>query len=102
MDYGSQKMEELIKKIERMSHEEFNALCDRAEVEMGNYTSNSTLCCHWCQVPLGNATKVTLLNGNLPVCDLCLMKAKEPLNSAPLKGVNTPKENDAWKKLFYA
>lgn len=39
-------------------------------------TSN-TLCCHWCGVNLSMAAKVTILNGNLPVCDLCLMRAKE-------------------------
>lgn len=37
--------------------------------------SNSTLCCYWCGIPLGQATRVTYLNGNLPVCDLCLMRA---------------------------
>ncbi len=41
---------------------------------MNYYTSNSTLCCHWCKTPLGNALKITYLNGNLPVCDLCLLK----------------------------
>ena len=39
---------------------------------MNTYTSNSTLCCHWCKIPLGNASQVTYLNGNLPICDLCL------------------------------
>lgn len=39
------------------------------------YVTNSSLCCHWCHIPLGNASKVTYLNGNLPVCDLCLLKA---------------------------
>lgn len=34
MDYGSQKMEELIEKIESMSGEEFNALCERAEKDL--------------------------------------------------------------------
>jgi hypothetical protein len=37
--------------------------------------TNSSLCCHWCGVLLGNASRVTYLNGNLPVCDLCLIKA---------------------------
>ena len=37
--------------------------------------SSSTLTCHWCGTPLGNAAQVTYLNGNLPVCDLCLVKA---------------------------
>lgn len=44
--------------------------------EMNTYTSNSTLCCHWCKIPLGNASQVTYLNGNLPICDLCLSKDK--------------------------
>ena len=39
-------------------------------------TMNSTLSCHWCGVSLAGAAKITYLNGNLPVCDLCLMKAK--------------------------
>jgi len=60
-------------------------------------TSFSTLCCHWCKIPLGNATKVTFLNGNLPVCDLCLIGAQG--DSAMLKDWNTPKENEAWKDL---
>jgi hypothetical protein len=34
--------------------------------------NTSKLCCHWCKIPLGNATQVTYLNGNLPICDLCL------------------------------
>lgn len=41
------------------------------------YLSNSTLCCHWCKIPLGNASRVTYLNGNLPVCDLCLMRGHD-------------------------
>ena len=41
-------------------------------------TSGSTLCCHWCKVPLGNATKVNYLNGNMPVCDLCVMRVHGP------------------------
>ena len=36
----------------------------------------NTLCCHWCKIPLGNASQVTYLNGNLPICDLCLSKDK--------------------------
>ena len=39
---------------------------------MSAYISDSTLCCHWCKIPLGNASQVTYLNGNLPICDLCL------------------------------
>ena len=38
-----------------------------------SYT-NSTLHCHWCGISLGNACRVTYLNGNLACCDLCLMK----------------------------
>lgn len=41
-------------------------------------TVNNTTCCHWCGVSLAFATKITYLNGNLPVCDLCLMKATQP------------------------
>jgi hypothetical protein len=36
--------------------------------------TNNTLCCHWCKVHLGNASQVKYLNGNLPVCDLCLFR----------------------------
>ena len=38
-------------------------------------TAASTLCCAWCGKSLGNATQVTYLNGNQPVCDLCLLRA---------------------------
>lgn len=48
--------------------------------------SNSSLCCHWCGISLGNATKVTYLNGNLPVCDLCLIKA----NTKDKKVIESP------------
>jgi hypothetical protein len=44
---------------------------------MNTYTStvsNSSLCCHWCKIPLGKVSNVIYLNGNLPVCDLCLLK----------------------------
>ena len=36
-------------------------------------TNNNTLRCHWCGISLGNASKITYLNGNLPVCDLCVL-----------------------------
>ena len=49
---------------------------------MNTYTSNSTLCCHWCKIPLGNASQVTYLNGNLPICDLCLGTAQAQILSA--------------------
>lgn len=49
---------------------------------MNIYTSNSTLCCHWCEIPLGNATQVTYLNGNLPICDLCLGTSQAQILSA--------------------
>jgi len=39
------------------------------------YNNNNTLCCHWCGVDLSMASQVTYLNGNLPVCQLCLIKA---------------------------
>jgi hypothetical protein len=38
--------------------------------------TSSSICCHWCRAPLGNASRVVYLNGNLPVCDLCLIKAQ--------------------------
>ena len=38
--------------------------------------TGKSLRCHWCQVPLGSAAAVVYLNGNLPVCDLCLMAAR--------------------------
>ena len=49
---------------------------------MNTYTSHSTLCCHWCKIPLGNASQVTYLNGNLPICDLCLGTAQAQILSA--------------------
>ena len=54
----------------------------RKEFKMDTYTSNSTLCCHWCKIPLGNASQVTYLNGNLPICDLCLGTAQAQILSA--------------------
>ncbi len=42
------------------------------------YTYNCYMVvCKWCGVDLTMATEVQYLNGNMPVCDLCLMKAKE-------------------------
>lgn len=41
MDYGSQKMEELIGKIDRMSVEEFNTLCERAEKDLHILSASS-------------------------------------------------------------
>ena len=38
--------------------------------------TNNTLCCHWCGTDLSMASQITYLNGNLPVCQLCLIKAK--------------------------
>jgi hypothetical protein len=48
--------------------------------ESGKYyvatvTAASTLCCAWCGKSMDNATQVTYLNGNQPVCDLCLLRA---------------------------
>lgn len=43
----------------------------------GGMITNSTICCHWCGISLANASCITYLNGNLPCCDLCLMKAKQ-------------------------
>ncbi len=40
-------------------------------------TTGGTLACHWCGVSLDRAARVTYLNGNLPVCDLCLTKKKK-------------------------
>ena len=39
-------------------------------------SSSGTLMCGWCGKDLSNAQNVTYLNGNQPVCDLCLLKAK--------------------------
>jgi len=38
--------------------------------------SDSSLECQWCGKHLGNATNVTHLNGNQPICDLCLLRAR--------------------------
>jgi len=49
----------------------------RKDNYMDNYiytTSSSALCCAWCGKSLGNASQVTYLNGNQPVCDLCLSR----------------------------
>jgi hypothetical protein len=41
------------------------------------HTSAGTLRCKWCGKDLSGASSVTYLNGNQPVCDLCLMKARD-------------------------
>jgi phage FluMu protein Com len=49
-------------------------------IDSGFYGSSyvaNTLQCHWCGISLSNASSVTYLNGNLPVCDLCLIKANK-------------------------
>lgn len=64
------------------------------DFKMNYYTSNSTLCCHWCMIPLGNASLVTYLNGNLPICDLCLLKhgyKKNDYNPQIIPHIDTPK-----------
>lgn len=38
--------------------------------------TSGTLCCHWCGIDLSMASCIVYLNGNLPVCDLCLTRAK--------------------------
>lgn len=48
--------------------------------------SNNTLCCHWCGVSLAGASQVTYLNGNLPVCGLCLLKAQQPVRFNEIQG----------------
>jgi hypothetical protein len=32
--------------------------------------------CNWCGVSLAGASRLTFLNGNLPICDLCLMRVR--------------------------
>ena len=39
-------------------------------------TNKSNIKCRWCGVDLAGAMKVVYLNGNFPVCDLCLIKAR--------------------------
>ncbi len=39
-----------------------------------NRTESSTLCCRWCGISLAGASRVTVLNGNLACCDICLLK----------------------------
>ena len=39
-------------------------------------TSGNALFCTWCGKDLSMASVVTYLNGNQPVCDLCLLKAR--------------------------
>lgn len=41
--------------------------------------------CHWCGVDLSFATRVSTYNGNLPVCDLCILRATSSLQSLPLR-----------------
>ena len=57
--------------------------------------TGSTIQCHWCGVSLANATNITYLNGNLPVCDLCLMKAKStPVHLVPSVWTDIGMESD--------
>jgi len=47
-------------------------------------TAGNTLSCHWCGVSLANANQIVFLNGNLPVCGLCLLRAGgQKLESTP-------------------
>jgi hypothetical protein len=48
-----------------------------SQIWTGSITSASNLYCHWCGISLNSANRVTYLNGNLPVCDLCLIKANK-------------------------
>jgi len=60
-------------------------------------TSGGTLCCAWCRKDLSSATTVKYLNGNQPVCDLCLLRTQ---NNDPIsREWNTPEEDEAWKNL---
>jgi hypothetical protein len=40
--------------------------------------------CHWCGVSLKEASEITYINGNLPVCDLCLMKDNKEKETVPI------------------
>ena len=53
--------------------------------------SASAISCHWCGTPLGNASRIIYLNGNLPVCDMCLIKQGYFVTFAPIDG--TEKED---------
>jgi hypothetical protein len=39
-------------------------------------STNNTLCCYWCGISLSSASNIIYLNGNLLICDLCLIRAK--------------------------
>ena len=44
--------------------------------EPSNTPSSTGVHCRWCGVNLRGASSITYLNGNMPICDLCLMKAR--------------------------
>ena len=61
-------------------------------------STNGTLCCAWCGHDLNGATNITYLNGNQPICDLCLLRAKS--GETPIeRDWNTPEEDLAWRDL---
>jgi len=62
----------------------------------GMGSSGRILHCAWCGKDLSNASCVTYLNGNQPICGLCLTRAKyDPVS----RDWDTLEENDAWKDL---
>lgn len=69
---------------------------DAEEKEMNTFTAASTLCCAWCGKHLGNATSVIYLNGNQPVCDLCLGRNLKMETGCPPTFWPLPRVIDAW------
>jgi len=49
-------------------------------------TDNNTICCAWCGQDLSHATQVRYLNGNLPVCDLCLFRKSAAISTGEPNG----------------
>jgi hypothetical protein len=63
------------------------------------YCSQQSVFCTWCHTDISKATMITYINGNLPICDFCLMKAGYKPNSpvAPNE-IKVPSEHDADKE----
>jgi hypothetical protein len=67
------------------------------------FTSDNTLCCHWCGTDLSMASQITYLNGNLPVCQLCLMKAQmiqEPVKRCWCRALHNPEEHMTMERVI--
>ena len=59
-------------------------------------TSSENLRCAWCGKDLSGASNIVFLNGNQPVCDLCLMRAE----NSPIRRDWSSLEDESWKDFY--